>query len=158
MEDLKRKLEVLLPRTAAVDQSQQRRVEAEAVELASQKERKEKISQASGNLVTAALSLAGELMGPGESSPDPQTVSRLTDKLSQSVDRDEQGRPELKISLPNDEALKSLAEAIANYLACKESEIAIGMIRWRYVVSSVFRLTIQPQRVDCGLGPRARRG
>ncbi|MCA9056938.1 MAG: DEAD/DEAH box helicase, partial [Planctomycetaceae bacterium] len=55
MEDLKRRLEVLLaPKEAPIDESQQRRVEEQALRLS---EQKEKISAASGNLITAALSL-----------------------------------------------------------------------------------------------------
>lgn len=115
MEDLKRRLEVILPApTAAVDESMQRSVEAEARQLA---EKKQKISQASGTLVTAALSLAGELIGTTQKSPpSEETVNGLTEKLSQCVDRDEEGRPQLKISLPNDEALRGLAQTLAQLL------------------------------------------
>ncbi|MEO2016974.1 MAG: DEAD/DEAH box helicase [Fuerstiella sp.] len=86
MEDLKRRLEVILaPKKAAIDESQQRRVEVEARQLA---EKKEKVSQASGNLITAALSLAGELIDSNSSrSPDEATISKLTENcLNASIE------------------------------------------------------------------------
>ncbi|EKK00477.1 helicase, Snf2 family protein [Rhodopirellula baltica SH28] len=115
MEDLKRRLEVILPQpiAAPVDESQQRRVEAEAEKLSA--ERTQKVSAASGQLVTAALSLAGELMGNG-SAPASETVDKLTERLTQCVDRDESGRPQLRISLENDESLRSLATTLAKLL------------------------------------------
>ena len=114
MEDLKRRLEVLLPTQAAIDESQRRKVEEEARLLS---ERKAKVAEASGTLVTAALSLAGELVsGSKDSSPSEETVDRLTEKLNQCVDRDEQGRPQLKISLADESALKNLARNLASLL------------------------------------------
>ncbi|MFK7817205.1 MAG: DEAD/DEAH box helicase [Planctomycetaceae bacterium] len=115
MEDLKRRLEVILePSKAAIDVSQQRRVEAEAEQLA---EKRAKVSQASGDLITAALSLAGELIDSNSSEPANEAmVSRLTDKLAECVDRDQDGRPQLTISLPNEDALKGLATNLARLL------------------------------------------
>ena len=115
MEDLKRRLEVILqPKREAIDVSQQRRVEEEARQLA---EKREKVSQASGSLITAALSLAGELIGNGSTkTPDDSAVVALTEKLSQCVDRDGEGRPQLTISLPNEDALKGLASTLAKLL------------------------------------------
>lgn len=115
MEDLKRRLEVVLqPSRAPIDESQQRRVEAEALELAN---KREKVSQASGNLITAALSLAGELIeSRSTTTADPSKVNKLAEKLAQCVDRDAKGRPQLTISLPNDESLKSLATTLAKLL------------------------------------------
>ncbi|WP_231690998.1 DEAD/DEAH box helicase [Aureliella helgolandensis] len=116
MEDLKRRLEIILsPPQAAIDESQQRRVEAEAQALTV--ERREKVSLASGQLVSAALSLAGELFGSERSNqPSAEVVDKWVGKLSQCVDRDEAGRPSLKISLPNDHALRDLATTLAKLL------------------------------------------
>lgn len=115
MEDLKRRLEVILaPKTAAIDESEQRRVEEETLRLAN---RKEKVSHASGSLVSAALSLAGELVGAGQTeSPDEAKVQKLQDRLSECVDRDESGRPQLKITLADDGALRDLAKTLATLL------------------------------------------
>ena len=115
MEDLRRRLEVVLqPSHKAVDESQQRKVEAEALRLS---EKRDKVSQASGTLITAALSLAGELIGArSDTAPDEATVNKLTEKLSECVDRDAEGRPQLTISLPNEDALKGLATTLARLL------------------------------------------
>ncbi|TWT65953.1 DEAD/DEAH box helicase [Allorhodopirellula solitaria] len=117
MEDLKRRLEVILPPklAAPVDESQQRRVEAEAERLAGEK-RREQVAQAGGQLLSAALSLAGGLVGNTAAEPDQAKVDALTSKLSESIERDEQGRPQLKISLPSDDALRDLASTLARLL------------------------------------------
>ncbi len=117
MEDLKRRLEIILPPklAAPVDESQQRRVEAEAERLAGEK-RREQVAQAGGQLLSAALSLAGGLVGNTAAEPDQAKVDALTNKLSESIERDEQGRPQLKISLPSDEALRDLATTLARLL------------------------------------------
>lgn len=116
MEDLKRRLEVILdPLPAApLDQSQQRRVESEAEQLAA---KREKVSAATGQLISAALSLAGELIPAStEASPNTQTVDALTEKLSNCVEKDDQGRPQLTITLPDADALKGLATTLAKLL------------------------------------------
>ena len=115
MEDLKRRMEVILgPAHKPVDVSQQRKVEAEARRLA---EKREKVSQASGQLITAALSLAGELIGNHtEKEPDDTVVNALTEKLSQCVDRDADGNPQLTIRLADENALKGLATTLARLL------------------------------------------
>lgn len=117
MEDLKRRLEVILPPklAAPVDESQQRRVTAEAERLAAEK-RREHVAQAGGQLLSAALSLAGGLVGDTHAEPDKEKVDMLSNKLSEAIERDEQGRPQLKISLPNDDALRDLAATLARLL------------------------------------------
>lgn len=115
MEDLKKRLEVILaPKTAAIDESQQRRVEEETMRLA---DRKAKVSEASGTLISAALALAGELVGGNQqTSPDEAKVSRLQDRLSECVERDESGRPQLKITLADDHSLRDLARTLATLI------------------------------------------
>ncbi len=118
MEDLKRRLEIILqpPLAAPVDESQKRRVEAEAEALAAT-QRREKVSLASGQLVTAALSLAGELMsGDDSTSPNDEMVTKLTTSLSECIERDANGRPQLTISLADDTALRGLATTLAKLL------------------------------------------
>ncbi len=116
MEDLKRRLEVILPPklAAPVDESQQRRVAAEAERLAGEK-RREQVAHAGGQLLSAALSLAGGLVGATQE-PDQEKVDALSNKLGEAIERDEQGRPQLKISLPNDDALRELAATLAKLL------------------------------------------
>jgi superfamily II DNA/RNA helicase len=116
MEELRKRLEQMVgPAPAApVDESQKRRVEEEAETLLA---RREKVSAASGQLVGAALALAGELINtPGDPPPSSETVDRLTDRLSECVDTDSEGRPQLTISLPDKDALRGLATTLAKLL------------------------------------------
>jgi uncharacterized protein (DUF2252 family) len=115
MEDLKRRLEVILtPKPAMIDKSQQDRVQQETQDLA---ERRQRVSQASGQLVCAALSLAGQLVAETtEKAADPKVVDSLTEKLSQCVETDQQGRPQLKITLPDQSSLRGLAEMLSRLL------------------------------------------
>ncbi len=99
---------------APIDESQQRRVEAEAESL---QFKREKVSAACGQLISAALSLACELFRRADgASPPSETVDALSEKLSQCMDRDSQGRSQLIISLPDDAALKNLAATLARLL------------------------------------------
>lgn len=113
-DDLRRRLEKMnLPEfRAPADRSGAARVEAQAQQIAS---RRESVSKAAGDLVGAALSLAGDLAGDG-TQPSSAKVDHLTQNLADCVDRDESGRPQIKISLENDEALRSLATTLAKLL------------------------------------------
>ncbi|TWT97351.1 DEAD/DEAH box helicase [Neorhodopirellula pilleata] len=130
-DDLRRRLEQMaLPKFAApVDESSQRRTEAELEQI---HRHREDISKATGDLVSAALALAGNLLGGNSqgghsqngdaetsSEPTPEhiaKVDRLTEKLSKTIETDEQGRPQLKITLPDQNALRSLADTLARLL------------------------------------------
>jgi hypothetical protein len=117
IERLKDRLEKMLiqPIAAPIDESQKRRVELEAEELNS---RRDRVSNASGQLVGAALKLVGELVAkPHAPKPDDAVVNQLTSSLAESIDRDEAGRPQLKITLENDQALRDLAETLARLLS-----------------------------------------
>lgn len=116
MEDLRRRLEVILDPVPAVpvDESQQRRVEAEAEAL---QVKREKVAAATSGLITAALSLAGELIPSAEDKqPSDETVTALTERLANCVDKDEHGRPQLTITLPDTDALRGLATTLAKLL------------------------------------------
>jgi superfamily II DNA/RNA helicase len=115
-DDLKRKLEKLLikPLPAPVDESQRRRVESEAERLQA---RRAKVSDATGQLVTAALSLAGELISQTDApTVDNTKVDQLTERLSESIETDAEGRPQLTITLPDKDALRGLATTLAKLL------------------------------------------
>jgi hypothetical protein len=112
MEDLKQRLEVVLAtKPVPVDQSQQRRVQNEAERLTQQKQR---VAEASGQLVAAALGFAGQLLAQGQNTPvDPQRVAALSQRLSESLELDAEGRPQLTITLPDQASLQSLAETLS---------------------------------------------
>ncbi|MGD9858236.1 MAG: DEAD/DEAH box helicase, partial [Planctomycetaceae bacterium] len=116
MEELRRRLERLLGETpdAPIDRSQQDRVTAQTESLT---HRRERVAAAGGQLIGAALSLVGELIdSQGRPAPDPKLVNRLQQGLAQSIERDETGRPQLRITLPNDDALTGFAETLARLL------------------------------------------
>jgi superfamily II DNA or RNA helicase len=119
IEELRRRLERLLgeQKEAPIDRSCEAQVAAEAARLV---ERREKVAAAGGQLVGAALQLVGELIADqGRPTPDPQTVDRLRAGLADSIERDEAGRPQLRITLNDDAALSQFAETLARLLVPK---------------------------------------
>lgn len=117
--ELKRKLEkILQPKpAAAVDESQKNQVEQQTADI---QQRRERVSAAGGHLLGAALQLVGELVASQDTpAPEKETVDQLAGSLSQCIERDEAGRPQLKISLPDDTALRGLAETLARLLINK---------------------------------------
>ncbi|XZE46905.1 DEAD/DEAH box helicase [Pirellulaceae bacterium SH467] len=114
--NIREKLEkILVPvPEAPIDASQERRVALQTQEI---EQRREKVSAAGGQLLSAALQLVGELVSPADrSAPDDAVVDQLASSLNQCVERDESGRPKLTIQLENDEALRSLAQTLARLL------------------------------------------
>jgi superfamily II DNA/RNA helicase len=120
MEELKRRLERLLGNQpiTPIDESQQRQVEAETREIAA---RREKVAAASGELLGAALNLVGQLIDNGDE-PDPAVVEKVRTSLTDCVERDETGRPQLRLTLPNDDALHGLASTLAKLLVSEKAE------------------------------------
>ncbi|MEL7338607.1 MAG: helicase-related protein, partial [Planctomycetota bacterium] len=113
-DDLKRRLEKLIGPLAAapVDESQAAAVEQQALQLT---QRREAVSAATGQLVSAAINLAGRLAGDG-SPPPTEKVETLQQQLSESMEVDEQGRSQIRITLNDQDSLKSLAESLARLL------------------------------------------
>ena len=114
IDELKSRLEKLLGNRppAEVDESQRQQVIAEATEIT---DRRKKVASAGGELLGAALNLVGELIDTG-TQPDPVHVEQMRKGLDQCVERDEAGRPQLKLVLNNDEALNNLAQTLAKLL------------------------------------------
>ncbi|MCA9127030.1 MAG: DEAD/DEAH box helicase [Planctomycetales bacterium] len=119
--DLKQRLERILPPklVAPVDESQRRSVEQETAAI---QQRREKVSAAGGQLLGAALQLVGELIAGQNPAPPPaESVDQLAGSLFECVERDSAGRPKLTISLPDDTALRNLAETLAHLLVPQKS-------------------------------------
>lgn len=114
MDALKRRLERLTGAKpqAVIDESVRLNVEAESEALVA---KREKVASAGGELLGAALNLVSQLLGQGEPAPK-ETVQALSNNLAQCVQRDAQGRPQLQVTLPNDESLTALAETLARLL------------------------------------------
>jgi hypothetical protein len=114
MEELKRRLERLLGErpAAPVDESERQRVEAETRDIVA---RREKVAAAGGELLGAALNLVGQLIDTG-SEPHPEAVTQIQDSLFKCVERDATGRPQLRLTLDDDNALRRLAQTLAKLL------------------------------------------
>jgi superfamily II DNA or RNA helicase len=118
MEELRRRLEVLLGAKpeAPLDQTslEKSRRESEA--------RQRRVAEAGGELLGAAFRFLGELVG---GQPDTQPVpAPLVDQvrqgLDQCIDVDESGNQRLTVSFPNREAIDSLANVLARFLAASK--------------------------------------
>ena len=114
--DLKKRLEKILTPAlpAPLDQSNQRRMEAETLAIQA---RREGVAAATGQLVGAALSLAGQLLQKDSTQePSQDSVDLMTKQLSSMIETDPEGRPQIRISLPDQNALRDIATALARLL------------------------------------------
>lgn len=111
MDDLKRRLEVLLGAKpeAPVDESE-REQRAEDVPPS---DRKQRIAEAGGQLVAAAVRLLGELLPAAGESP---IAVLVREQLARAVDTDATGRPVLTLKLPNRSVLDGIAQSLASVL------------------------------------------
>ncbi len=114
IEELKRRLEKLLgdKPVATIDESMRRDVDDS---LSAMNQRRDKVAAASGELLGAALNLVSQLLDQGQP-PAQEAVAEMTHSLTSCVERDEQGRPQLKLTLANDDSLKALARTLAQLL------------------------------------------
>jgi SNF2 family DNA or RNA helicase len=118
IDELKRRLEQLLGTKppAPIDTSQQRAVELESRQIAA---RRDKVAAAGGELLGAAMKLVGELIDSG-SAPDPEAVNQVRAGLDKCIERDPEGRPQVRFTLPSDDALNGLATALAKLLVSEQ--------------------------------------
>jgi superfamily II DNA/RNA helicase len=119
IEELKQRLEVLLGAKphAAVDETEKQRQQQEAERLA----RRSRVAEAGGELLTAAFTLLGEMIPQREpTNGAAQMASELKARLEECLERDEQGRPRLTVTLPNEAALENLARSMASLLTSRD--------------------------------------
>jgi superfamily II DNA/RNA helicase len=112
IEELKQRLEVLLGAVpeAPVDESGKADPGAAA--------RRARVETAGGQLLTAAFSFLGELLPAAEGGePAGPLADHLHHELTECLDRDEQGRPRLTVTLPDEEGLRRLAKSLAQIIA-----------------------------------------
>ena len=116
-DELKRRLEQLLGTKppAPIDASQQQEVESETRQIAA---RRDKVAAAGGELLGAAMKLVGELIDNG-SAPDPQTVNQMRAGLADCIEREPDGRLQVRFTLPGDNALTGLATTLAKLLVAE---------------------------------------
>jgi SNF2 family DNA or RNA helicase len=116
VEELKRRLEVLLGAKphAAVDESEYRRQRDEA----ERRERQARVALAGGQLLSAAFAFLGEMIPQRETTEAGTALARqFSERLEDCLERDEDGRPRLTVTLPDDTALANLARSLAALLA-----------------------------------------
>jgi superfamily II DNA/RNA helicase len=112
MEELKRRLEILLGEkpAAAEDESMKERVEKEAHALA----RKKKIAAAGGQLVGAAFAFIGEMLSEKDESDEAaQLAGAFKTKLSDCLEKEEDGSLKMTISIPDEAFLDNMARSLA---------------------------------------------
>jgi hypothetical protein len=115
MEELKQRLEVLLGAKphGAVDETQKQRQHQEAERLA----RRARVAEAGGQLLSAAFTFLGEMVPQREPSDGAARMAReIQDRLNECLERDDQGRPRLTVTLPDAGALEKLARSLAAVL------------------------------------------
>ncbi len=112
IDELRRRMEVLIGEKpdAPVDESMKEDREKEAKIIA----KKEKVAEAGGQLIGAAFNFLGEMFkGEEENDQTTQLASAFKERLSECMDKDEDGRVTLKVSLPDESALDDMARALA---------------------------------------------
>lgn len=115
MDELKQRLEVLLGAKphAAVDESEKQHRRQEAEHLA----RRSRVAEAGGQLLSAAFTFLGEMIPQREPTDGAARAAReFKARLDECLERDEQGRPRLTVTLPNEAALENLARSLAALL------------------------------------------
>jgi SNF2 family DNA or RNA helicase len=120
IEELKQRLEVLLGARAhaAVDETEKQRQQQEAERLA----RRSRVAEAGGQLVAAAFAFLGEMIPQRQpTNGAEQKASEFKARLGECLERDEQGRPRLTVTLPNETALESLARSLAALFTVTET-------------------------------------
>ena len=121
MEELKRRLEVLLGAEpdAPSDESDKARIEADAQRLAGEK--RAKVAEAGGQLLTAAFSFLTEMLpaaqGDSKAGDGPSAaVGFFRESLRECLEpgsEESGGKPRLTVTLPSEEAIDQLAATLA---------------------------------------------
>ena len=116
LDELKRRMEILLGTKPDVpeDQSLREQIERDAQKL----ERKERIENAGGQLIGAAFAFIGEVFSNKEESEQTiQLTATLKKRFSECLDREENGRLKMTISLPDETALDNMAKSLARMIS-----------------------------------------
>ena len=112
MEELRRRLEVLLGARpeAAEDESMQAEAERTAAALA----RKTRVAEAGGQLVGAAFAFIGEMFGDLTDEPGQrQLADAFKAKLNDCLEKADDGRLQMTITLPDDSFVDTMARSLA---------------------------------------------
>ncbi len=82
--------------------------------------RRSRVAEAGGQLLAAAFALLGEMSPQRElTNGAEQMAGELKARLDECLERDERGRPQLIVTLPNETVLENLARTVASLLTAK---------------------------------------
>jgi len=115
MEEMKRRLEILLGTKpeAPLDESRKEQVEREAQQLL----RKEKIAGAGGQLLGAAFAFMSEILPQKEETEQTiQMAETFKSRLHECMEKDENGNLKMTITLPDESVLDNLAKSLAQVI------------------------------------------
>jgi superfamily II DNA or RNA helicase len=118
MEDLKRRLEILLGQKpdAPEDESMKAQVENEAAVIA----RKKKIAKAGGQLMGAAFAFIGEMFSAEEESEKTDALAgAFKTKLLDCLERDDDGELKMTIAIPDEAMLDNMAQSLAKMVGAR---------------------------------------
>src|SRR5580704_4542066 len=129
IEELRRRLEVLLGARPEAPSDKSLRHESElavARAVAERSARRERLAVSGGHLLSAAFQFLGELLpAPSDSSESKAATTALAATLKQNladlVEPDDRGRPRLTFALPDATALDGLTNVLARLLVRTES-------------------------------------
>jgi len=113
MEELKRRLEVLLgaEEEAPADESQR----------IAERERQERVAESCGKHLSAAFELCGDLLPAPELNREQQACAEeMKRQIGQCIETGEEGGLKLTVNLPNTDALHRLAESLAAFMPAAE--------------------------------------
>ncbi len=115
MDELKRRLELLLGTKPVVpiDESQRADVERQAERMV----QREKIASAGGQLLGAAFAFIGEMFPKEEGAEQTLRLAEtFKNRLSECLEKDENGRLKMIITLPDESVLNNMAKSLAQIL------------------------------------------
>ncbi|MGK0190164.1 MAG: superfamily II DNA or RNA helicase [Verrucomicrobiales bacterium] len=117
IEELKKRMEVLLGAVPEGPVDESRKVETE-VETAMREERKARVSEAGGQMLSAAFTMLQQMLpaGAAAKTPAPQVeavAKAIRNNLNECLETGEDGKPRLTVTLPSADALEGLAQALA---------------------------------------------
>ncbi|MCD6585586.1 MAG: DEAD/DEAH box helicase [Desulfobacteraceae bacterium] len=118
MEDLKRRLEILLGQKpeAPEDESMKAQVEKEAAIIA----KKKKIATAGGQLMGAAFAFIGEMFSNEEESEKTDALAgAFKTKLLDCLERDDDGELKMTIAIPDEGMLDNMAQSLAKMVGAR---------------------------------------
>lgn len=118
MDELKKRLEILLGKKpdAPTDESLKEQMEREAAQLA----RKERVASAGGQLLGAAFGFIGEMFSEREETGKALQLSEVfKERLSECLEKREDGKLKMTITLPDEAVLDNMAKSLARIVSSR---------------------------------------